>query len=260
MNKPEYKGFAPLTDGTKKVYINGEWITGEWIDGYPLYKDDLLIFMHFNQHLGGLWEPRYIIPETLSVFTGKILCGEKLYTNDICCTTEDYDDGWGYTKTSDFHSVVVYDEENFCFSFETEGYRQCLNDWDWDNCYPVSNIFENPDLISSVNFIFNHYMKEEYVPVRTISFSLKKEYVRKYLEEIKDERDYASFVKQCSSEDVENLYCYACTDKEILNENISYSITVQIAFEEFKSKNEEQISIDDFYLSYFMKNHKCSSE
>lgn len=98
--------------------------------------------------LGMRGEHRYIKPETVGQYTGINVGNEKLFEGDIVECHEDYDDSWGFSKTSVVRAVVVWDEENFCWAFEIEKkYRQPFNDWTWNNSFINGNIHDNPELL-----------------------------------------------------------------------------------------------------------------
>ena len=84
---------------------------------------------------------------TVGQYTGKDLNGEKLFDGDIVETVEDYDDTFGHPATTQFYSVVVFDEENFCWAFKTGNDLIPFNDWTWECCFKVGNIFDNPELL-----------------------------------------------------------------------------------------------------------------
>lgn len=73
-----------------------------------------------------------------------------MFEGDIVEWYEDYDDSFGYSKTANGYSVVVWDNENYCWSFKTDNdYIQPFNDWNWENCFIISNIHDNPELLES---------------------------------------------------------------------------------------------------------------
>lgn len=89
-----------------------------------------------------------VIPETVGQYTGKEIGKEKLFEGDVVEWHGDYDDSWGDTKSFVERAVVVWDEKEFCWTFETnDKYRQPLNDWDWDSCFIIGNIHDNPELL-----------------------------------------------------------------------------------------------------------------
>ena len=89
-----------------------------------------------------------VIPETIGQYTGINIGNEKLFEGDIVECHEDYDDSWGYTKTSIVRAVVIWDEENFCWAFIIENkYRQPFNDWTWNNSFINGNIHDNHKLL-----------------------------------------------------------------------------------------------------------------
>ena len=87
-------------------------------------------------------------PSTVGQYTGKELDGEKLFIGDIVESSEDYDDMFGYPTTGYARSVVVWDKDNFCYAFDTDGYIQLFSDWNWENCGKIGNIHDNPELLS----------------------------------------------------------------------------------------------------------------
>lgn len=137
--------------------FKGKRDNNEWIEGNLIYDPDLEVatILGFNYELTseGLQRERFcksVIPETVGRFTGKELDGKKLFVGDIIESYEDYDDKFGYPATNVFKSVVIWDEKNFCFAFDTDGYIQPFNDWDWENSRIIGNIHDNPEIIKEV--------------------------------------------------------------------------------------------------------------
>ena len=125
---------------------NGKWLVGcgiietdNWVSIFTV-TDDL------DENSADVTEYE-VIPETVGQYTGKEVDGEMLFTGDIVETYEDYDDKFGYPATNVFKSVVIWDEENFCYAFDTDGYIQPFNDWEWDNSTKIGNIHDNPELL-----------------------------------------------------------------------------------------------------------------
>jgi hypothetical protein len=117
--------------------------SGEWVYGCLLRSREISPTIVDEQGNGYA-----IAPETVGQYTGKELDGEKLFTGDVVESYEDYDDKFGYPATNVFRSVVIWDEENFCFAFNTDGYIQPFNDWEWSTSTKIGNIHDNPELIS----------------------------------------------------------------------------------------------------------------
>lgn len=124
---------------------NGEWIYGSYVQQYGatmIYLPDGVDSEHgFDNH--------HVDPATVGQFTGLTNeNGVKIFEGDILESVEDYDDKFGYPATNYFYSVVIWDEENFCWAFKTGEYVQAFNDWDWDNSIKVGNIHDNPELLT----------------------------------------------------------------------------------------------------------------
>lgn len=131
---------------------------GKWVEGYLIEQNDPEHHVYIcmsgfkaevdNRHQDILdCDLEEIIPETAGQYTGKELHGKKLFVGDIVEDYEDYDDKWGYPATSYARSVVIWDEENFCYAFNTDGYIQPFSDWDWENTTKIGNIYDNPELL-----------------------------------------------------------------------------------------------------------------
>lgn len=120
---------------------------GEWIESADIMRNTIRGALCLTDARCRDWVN--ICPETLGQFTG--LCdkhGTKIFEGDIIESVEDYDDKFGYPATNYFYSVVIWDEENFCWAFKTGEYVQAFNDWDWDNSIKVGNIHDNPELLT----------------------------------------------------------------------------------------------------------------
>lgn len=115
-------------------------ITRNWVTGDLFQHGEQRFIMADNRNTE-------VIPETVGQYTGKELDGKKIFTGDIVQTCVDYDDNLGYPATDVFNSVVIWDEENFCFAFKTDDYIQSFNDWDWDCSGVIGNIHDNPELL-----------------------------------------------------------------------------------------------------------------
>lgn len=131
---------------------NGEWIQGGLIrfcglNLAAILESNAKVFMPTGSTVFCTNSCFDIIPETAGRYTGKDLDGEKLFTGDIVESYENYDDIWGYPTTNVFKSVVIWDKENFCYAFDTDGHIQAFNDWEWENSRIVGNIHDNPELL-----------------------------------------------------------------------------------------------------------------
>ena len=116
---------------------------GEWVEGDLSQHKNGKTFIK----CGSATQSYEVIPKTIGQYTGKTLCDTRVFKGDIVEWYEDYDDSWGYTQTANGYSVVVWDDENFCWGFDTDGYVQSFNDWDWYNCFVIGNIHDNPELL-----------------------------------------------------------------------------------------------------------------
>lgn len=124
----------------------------EWVEGFLFQTQEHTYIAYAEQFDDDLFlSPKNIfievIPETVGRYTGKDICGQELFEGDIVETIADYDDTFGYPATSYFHSVVIWDEKNFCWAFKTDEYIQAFNDWTWYNTVKVGNIHDNPELL-----------------------------------------------------------------------------------------------------------------
>lgn len=142
----------------REIFFRGKRTdNSEWVEGYLCRKyfqelpHDRCAIMYKTEYDTKRWQPDYmtaeVIPSTIGQYTGINVGSEKLFEGDIVECHEDYDDSWGFSKTSVVRAVVVWDEENFCWAFEIEKkYRQPFNDWTWDNSFINGNIHDNPEL------------------------------------------------------------------------------------------------------------------
>ena len=129
---------------------NGEWVYGSFCMDALEQKNGLCGvdgFIRLYDPTAGKMQMHEVDRETVGQYTGKDLCGEKLFEGDVIESVEDYDDKFGYPATSDFFSVVLWDEKNLCWAFKTDGHIQAFNDWTWENSIKVGNIHDNPELL-----------------------------------------------------------------------------------------------------------------
>lgn len=137
--------------GEKLKNMAGDPMPSNWVYG-GICKgpgDFSIIYGYMDEKKEVPIEKFVVYSDTVGQYTGKELCGEKLFEGDIVESVEDYDDKFGYPATSHFYSVVVWDEENFCWAFKTDGHIQAFNDWTWDNTMKVGNIYDNPELLEA---------------------------------------------------------------------------------------------------------------
>ena len=125
---------------------------GKWVEGYYVCLNGKvhLIYTGYAETDCGSYYPDFyeVIPETIGQYTGVTVGNEKLFEGDIVEWHEDYDDTWGYSKTSVGRSVVIWDKENFCWAFQTDDeYIQSFNDWNWNSSFIIGNIHDNPELL-----------------------------------------------------------------------------------------------------------------
>ena len=144
-NKADYQLFSQTyKDNCEDGFIYGSLVVSKdkyYICVSVLCKMNCLI----NNGITTMFE---VIPETVGQYTGTKLGLEKLFEGDILECHEDYDDSWGYPQTAVVLAVVVWDEKNFCWAFETGCKdRQPFNDWTWDNSFINGNIHDNPELL-----------------------------------------------------------------------------------------------------------------
>ncbi len=126
-----YNNKSYIVIATRYIPDTRDWDVADYYEENPVYKPTFI----------------EVIPETVGQYTGVNVGNEKLFEGDIVECHEDYDDSWGFSKTSVVRAVVVWDEENFYWVFEIEKkYRQPFNDWTWDNSFINGNIHDNPEL------------------------------------------------------------------------------------------------------------------
>lgn len=135
-----------------RLYIGKRVDNLEWVEGYyvnaPIRKHDspdLAVSDIIKKHWiitdsGNVYQ---VIAETVGQFTGKVVEGHKLYVGDIVEWTEDREDICGFADTVYGRSVVVYDNNFCCYSFETDGVIQPFSDWDWHNVKKIGNIYND---------------------------------------------------------------------------------------------------------------------
>ena len=115
----------------REIFFRGKRTdNSEWVEGYLCRKyfqelpHDRYAIMYKTEYDAKRWQPDYmtaeVIPSTIGQYTGINVGSEKLFEGDIVECHEDYDDSWGFSKTSVVRAVVVWDEENFCWAFEIE--------------------------------------------------------------------------------------------------------------------------------------------
>ena len=127
----------------REILFRGKAIDGNWYYGVPLVFTEDFVCMTAPHTYN-----KKVELNTLGQYTGINVGSEKLFEGDIVEWHEDYDDTWGYSKTSVGRSVVIWDKENFCWAFKTDNeYIQPFNDWNWNNCFIIGNIHDNPELL-----------------------------------------------------------------------------------------------------------------
>ena len=135
--------------GEYLVNYAGKKCESNWVYGGVCFgKGDFsIIYGYMDDNKEVPVEKFVVYSDTVGQYTGKDLNGEKLFDGDIVETVEDYDDTFGHPATTQFYSVVVWDEENFCWAFKTGNDLIPFNDWTWECCFKVGNIFDNPELL-----------------------------------------------------------------------------------------------------------------
>ena len=137
----------------REILFRGKRVdNGEWVEGFLFKYNGALCIQIEGIECDdyGVYPRCYaeVIPETVGQYTGKDIGNENLFEGDIVEWYEDYDDSFGYSKTANGYSVVVWDNENYCWSFKTDNeYTQPFNDWTWENCFIIGNIHDNPELL-----------------------------------------------------------------------------------------------------------------
>lgn len=87
-------------------------------------------------------------PETVGQYTGLVDKNDKrIFEGDIFECYVDYDDSFGYSQTSSFLAVVVWDEKHFCYGMKVDDEIQNFSDWTWENSFLIGNIHDNPELL-----------------------------------------------------------------------------------------------------------------
>lgn len=122
---------------------NGGWAYGYYIKyGYAGKEKDYIVPVYAS----ALYAFE-VIHETVGQWTGReIDDGEeeiKLFAGDILGWSVDYDDSFGYSKTSYDTGVIVWDDENCCYALKAED--GSLTDFEIDDsCVIIGNIHDNP--------------------------------------------------------------------------------------------------------------------
>ena len=117
---------------------------GEWVEGF-YYKDLWSDNAHYIIYDGTEYE---VIPETVGQYTGlNDKNGKSIFEGDIFECYVDYEDSLGYSQTSSFLAVVVWDEKHFCYGMKVDDKIQDFSDWNWENSFLVGNVTDNPELL-----------------------------------------------------------------------------------------------------------------
>ena len=130
---------------------------GEWIYGFYVFQrkrsgvfGQVLSELDFDRYFiidtCGTWNE--VIPETVGQSTGRKYANDKLlFEGDIVKWYSDYDDTWEYSHTAEYYGVVVWNENDYCWSIKANDELIPFNDYDWDVSMVVGNIHDNPKLL-----------------------------------------------------------------------------------------------------------------
>ena len=125
-----------------KTEISERWVVGDllqWSDGEMCICENR---NHFEK------DKYRVIPETVGQYTGLTdNNGNKIFEGDIFECYVDYDDSFGYSQTSSFLAVVVWDEKHFCYGMKVDDEIQDFSDWYWESSFLVGNVTDNPELL-----------------------------------------------------------------------------------------------------------------
>ena len=130
-----FRGFYPCEDGDEKIYIDGKEIIGRWVRSRGAIKNKYYAIMNVPRRGTGLAKRIEVIPQTVSLFTGKYdHYGKEIFEDDIVLEEQD-----------NLISTVIWDDELGTFRLEGLADNYCIKDahFKWS---VKGNRFSNPEI------------------------------------------------------------------------------------------------------------------
>lgn len=136
-----FRGFHRDENGTKKAFVNGEWVKGFWIYGNLLIDNDkycyIIPFENVDYDFGYLdsCEVFNVISKTVGQCTVlKDKNGKKIFEGDVC-------------NYGDYVGVISFDEDEckFILTYDETDITDFSCIWGKE-LEVIGNIFENPEL------------------------------------------------------------------------------------------------------------------
>lgn len=121
----------------------------EWVYGGIYYQSKNKKFYIIGDSLHGIGRAYEVIPETIGPCMGlKDNNGKLIFKGDIVEYYSDYEDTLGYSRTTEYYGVIIWNTTKCCWSIKmTDDKIIPFNDYDWDVLVVIGNIHDNPELL-----------------------------------------------------------------------------------------------------------------